>query len=422
MKKLEAFIKEGVSAYNCTQYAAKDLEKHGFEELHYADEWHLKAGGRYYMKHYGASLFAFTIGKKKGRLRMAGAHTDAPCLSIKPNADFVTKGYAQVNVEVYGGPILNTWFDRPLGVAGRVILKSKDVYHPKSVVYRSKKPLLILPNLAIHMNRDVNKGVEIKNQTDLMLIAGLLGEEGQDTAYFMDCIANDLKVNREEILDFELTTFIWEEAMYVGVSGEMYSAPRLDNQTSVAALVEAIEEADCIEGMNFIGLYDHEEIGSRSKQGAATHFTYELLQRILEQTGYTTEEVRRYMYEMILLSVDVAHGLHPNNIGKMDITTQPILGNGFCIKQACSQSYATDAEAIGIFAGLCEREGIRYQRFVNRSDVRGGGTIGAILSSLLPVKTVDLGVPLLAMHSARELMGSSDQQEITKAVTCFFND
>lgn len=420
MKKLELFVKEGVSPYASVNCAAKDLEAYGYRPLDYRDSWNLEKGGKYYLKHYDASLFAFSIGEEKGRIRMAAAHTDAPCLSLKPSPDFAMNEYAQVNVEVYGGPILNTWFDRPLGVSGRVILKGKDAFHPQKVLYKSSKPLLTLPNLAIHMNREVNKGVEINNQKDLMLIAGLLNEEGKDTTYFMEALATELGVERDQILDFELTTFLWEEACYLGKDQELYSAPRLDNQTSVAALVEAIEKAPCPSGLNFIGLYDHEEIGSRSKQGAGSHFTYELIGRILENIGYSKEESQRTLYDMMLLSVDVAHGLHPNHGEKMDIIHKPVLGKGLCIKQACSQSYATDAQAIGIFMGLCQEENIRYQCFVNRSDVRGGGTIGGILSSLLPVKTVDLGVPLLAMHSARELMGSKDQEELVRAVESFF--
>lgn len=368
-------------------------------------------------------LFAFTVGEEYetgDMLRIAAAHTDYPCLRIKPNADFVTDAYAQVNVEVYGGPILNTWLDRPLGVAGRVVLKSADPFHPGSVVYRSPKPLMIVPNLAIHMNREVNKGVELNRQTDLMPIVDLLPEGEKTTDYFLGFLAEELGVEKSAILDFELNTFCMEEPCVVGPGDTMISSPRLDNQTSVHALLSAVTEGRRNDGINLIALFDHEEIGNRSKQGAASLMLHDLVRRIMAGLGADEEQVQRVIYEGMFLSVDVAHGLHPNYKSKMDITNHPVLGNGFCIKQACSQSYATDAEAIAILRQICDSRAVAYQVFVNRSDMAGGGTLGSAASALLPMKTVDIGIPLLAMHSARELMGVADMKSLTDAVTAFF--
>lgn len=416
-------LRKAVSPFACVQAAGERLAANGFKELSYSDEWKLKKGGKYIVNHHDTTLFAFTIGeeyKACDMVRIAAAHTDYPYLRIKPSADFVTEAYAQVNVEVYGSPILNTWFDRPLGVAGRIAVKSDNPFKPEIKMYQSKKPVMIIPNLAIHMNRDVNNGVEINNQTDLMPIADLIPEETKSVDYFLSFIAEETGIEKEDILDFELNTFCMEEPAYVGVKDTLISSPRLDNQTSVSALLSAIINADRKDGINIIALFDHEEIGSSSKQGAASILLHDMIVRILANIGADTEQINRSIYDAMMLSVDVAHGLHPNKVSKMDITNHPVLGKGFCIKEACSQSYATDSKAIGIVCQICDKYDIPYQRFVNRSDVRGGGTLGSIASTLLPIKTVDIGVPLLAMHSARELMGAADIDALEKLVEKYF--
>lgn len=418
-------LNAGVSPFHCVAHSLEVLKAEGFEEIRYNEPWSLVPGGKYVMNHHGTTLYAFTVGEKfraKDMLRMAAAHTDYPCMRIKPHADFVTNHYAQINVEVYGGPILNTWFDRPLGVAGRVVVRSEDVFAPRTILYRSDKPILTIPNLAIHMNRDVNKGVEIHNQTDLMPIVDMLPKEQQSSEYFIEFLASELQVAKEDILDFELGTYCIEEPMYVGIEETMLSAPRLDNQTSVAALLEAIMKADREKGINLIALFDHEEIGNTSKQGAASILLHDMTRRIAKGLGLNEEQTECMLYDAMLLSVDVAHAMHPNHKGKMDITNQPIMGDGFCIKEACSQSYATDAEAVSIFRQICDANKIPYQIFVNRSDVRGGGTLGSVASTLLPVKTVDIGIPLLAMHSARELMGEADMRSLADAVRYFMSE
>lgn len=422
--KLIELLKAGVTPFHSVEKCESILMENDFKKIKYEEEWKLEKGGKYVLNHYGTTLFAFTVGENFGSgdmLRLAAAHTDYPCMRIKPNADFLTNVYAQINLEVYGGPILNTWFDRPLGVAGRVALRSDNPFEPKMVLYRSKKPILTIPNLAIHMNREVNKGVEINNQIDLMPILDVIPEEQKSTKYFLSFLANELEVEEKDILDFELCVFCMEEPAYIGINNTMISSPRLDNLTSVSALVSALIDGERQDGINMIALFDHEEIGNGSKQGAASIFLHDMTKRILYNLGESKEEAERSIYKSMLLSVDVAHGLHPNKSGKMDITNKPVLGKGFCIKQACSQSYATDAEAIAILCQICDSKGIAYQRFVNRSDVRGGGTLGSVASTLLPVKTVDIGIPLLAMHSARELMGTKDIDALKDAVTAYFS-
>lgn len=418
-------LKEGVSPVQAVASCAKRLEKGGFTEISYAEVWDLKKGGKYFVNHHDTTLFAFTVGEdwgdtKEPQIRIAAAHTDFPCLRIKPSADVVSNQYAQVNVEVYGGAILNTWLDRPLGVAGRVAVRGQNAFAPEIKEFVSKKHLLTIPNLAIHMNREVNKGVELNKQTDMLPVLGMVSEDEKRADYFLTFLARELGVEKEEILDFELTVFCDEEPAFVGIEDDFISAPRLDNLTSCAALTSAILNAERSQGINLIALFDHEEIGSRSKQGAASILLHDMLLRILKGCG-RGERAESDLYQSMILSVDVAHGLHPNQAGKMDITNKPVLGAGLCIKEASSQSYATDCESVAIVQQICENGNIPYQKFVNRSDMVGGGTLGAIASALLPVKTVDIGVPLLAMHSARELMGCKDQQALCDLVLNYFS-
>lgn len=419
-------LKKGVSPIHAVEACEERLLGAGFEKINYEDRWELKKGGRYYVNHHDTTLFAFTLPEqfqeenKTPSIRIAAAHTDFPCLRIKPAADIKTNSYAQVNVEVYGGAILNTWLDRPLGIAGRVAVRSKNPFAPEMKTFVSEKNLLTIPNLAIHMNREVNKGVELNKQVDMLPVMGLFDDGEGETEYFLNFMAEELQVKKEDILDFELTVYCREQPEFIGGRDEFISSPRLDNLTSCAALVSAIIDAKREDGMNMIALFDHEEIGSRSKQGAGSILLHDMLLRILESAG-CGEMAQQMMYQSMILSVDVAHGLHPNQAGKMDVTNKPVLGSGFCIKEASSQSYATDCEAIGAIMQICDIKGIPYQKFVNRSDMPGGGTLGSIASALLPVKTVDVGIPLLAMHSARELMGTKDQQALKDLTEAFFS-
>lgn len=423
MENIFEVLKAGVTPFHCVEYAEKQLNAAGFQSLSYGGRWDLKRGGRYVMEHNGTAIFAFTIGenyKPGDMIRIAGAHTDYPTLRLKYHPDFQNGGYAQVNVEVYGGAITGTWLDRPLGLAGRVIARSQDPFAPKEFLYRSDKPLMVIPNLAIHMNREVNAGVAIDNQIDLMPIVEALPENVKSADYIMSYLAEELKIEKEDILDFELNTFVFAEPVYVGPKNSMISSPRIDNQSSCCALESAIEDGIRKSGINLIALYDNEEVGSKGKQGAGSMMLPNMLRRILENLGLDREQIEADLYRGMILSCDVAHAFHPNKGGKYDPINHPVMGRGFCFKTASVQSYATDAKAIGMMMQICDAKKIPYQRFVNRSNLKGGGTIGSIMSSNLPMLTVDMGVPQLAMHSACELMGTADIDSLTAAVTAFF--
>lgn len=414
-------LEKGTSAVMVVREAEERLRTAGFEELSFSQVWGLNDNGKYYVKHHDTTLFAFTLGKRAGlkdTIRIAAAHTDFPCLRIKPNPDVKAGGYAQVNIEVYGGAILNTWLDRPLSISGRVALASGDVMKPEMRFISVERTLGVIPNLAIHMNREVNKGIELNKQKDLLPILGL-EKEGEEEK-FLRFLANELHTETENILDYELWVYCREKPQYAGMEEELILSPRLDNLTSVQALLDGIIASECKEGIRAIALFDHEEVGSRTKQGAGSMLLINLLQRILEALSRTPVQISASLYDAFLLSVDVAHGLHPNQMGKMDITNKPVLGKGLCIKEASSQSYATDCEAVAVVEQICRKAGIPYQKFVNRSDMVGGGTLGAVASGILPVKTVDVGVPLLAMHSAVETMGAEDMKSLTDLICAYF--
>ena len=276
-------IEKGVSPFQVVETAQERLKNAGFEKLEMGDAWGISQGRNYYMVHHGTTLFAFTVSEDlqyRDPFRMAAAHTDFPGLRIKPAPEVECKGYRQLNVEVYGGAILNTWLDRPLGIAGKAALKSQDVFAPEIVYFSSKSPVLTIPNLAIHMNREVNKGTELNGQTDMLPIIGLTGGEGQEKDFFLAFLAEKLGVPQSDILDFDLYVYNTDAPEFLGMKKELISAPRLDNLTSVHALLDGIIEGRRKGGINLIALFDHEEIGSRTKQGAGSLLLRDVLEKI----------------------------------------------------------------------------------------------------------------------------------------------
>lgn len=371
--------------------------------------------------HTGAVFVAIGKNARQAPLRIACAHTDFPCLRIKPNPVIREHGYGKLNVEVYGGLIRNTWMDRPLSIAGAVALRGKHPFTPKLQLVDVRRPLMIVPNLAIHMNRKVNEGVELKPQKDLLPLFFQNGDgDEDDTKKLLVLLAEELGVSAEDILSYDLNAYPYERGCLLGCDNAFLSAPRLDNLSSVKACVDALHAWNG-EGIRIVALFDNEEVGSRTKQGAGSTALAILLERVCWKMGLDREEYLKKVMEGFCLSVDVAHALHPNAPEKADPTNQPMLGGGTVLKVAANQSYAGDPEAFAVIAGLCEREGIPYQVFTNHSDAAGGATLGSILSAQLPMRTMDIGVPILGMHSARETMGSRDQFILTRLLTSFFS-
>lgn len=374
IEKLLRLTEKATSQFHTVEAVKEQLLEQGYEELHLRDHWNLKRGGKYMVIQHGSSLFAFTAGlefEAEDGFRIAAAHGDFPGFRIKPNPEVLTEEYVQLNVESYGGVNLTSWLDRGLSAAGRVVLKSEDVFRPKVRLVDLKKAVFTIPNIAIHLEREMNKGVELNKQTQMLPLAGIAGDEMKENC-FLHYLAEALEVPVNEILDYELNIYNTDKGGRIGMQDEFVSAPRLDNLTSVQALVDGILEGGRTKGLNVIAVFDHEEVGSRTKQGAGSVFLPYLLEKIYVSFGMTEQDCKNAVADSLLLSVDVSHGFHPSYGNKYDSTNKNRLNKGFCIKEACSQSYATDSEAVGIIQQICEKEQIAYQKFVNRSDVTGG--------------------------------------------------
>lgn len=421
--ELMKFIETATSPFHVVEKSATHLQEHGFVELDMKQPWTLEKGANYYTIPYPSTLFAFSVGentKDSSNFRIVATHTDHPCLMIKPLADMTSNGYRKINTEIYGGPILNTWLDRPLSIAGRVAIESNSIFEPEMRFIDMRKPVLTIPNLAIHMNREINKGVELNRQTDMIPIIGLVNDNLNKDGYFMNFLAKELGVEADKILDFELYIYNSEKGQLVGAEEEFISCPRLDNLTSTYGALCAITSENRADGINVIALFNNEEVGSKTKQGADSTLMSMLLEKIYEGLGYSHTRCLEAMMRSMHLSVDVAHAIHPNHSEKSDPTTFAKLNEGIVIKINNNQKYATDSQAIAALQQLCKSGNVKYQKYVNRSDIAGGGTLGSLVSSQIPMLTVDLGIPMLAMHSARELMGVKDQTYMNQLLYTFF--
>ncbi|MGP1470586.1 MAG: M18 family aminopeptidase [Schwartzia sp. (in: firmicutes)] len=419
---LLTFIAQSPSPFHAARASEAALQTAGFTPLLWGKPWLLESGGRYYTKVFGSSLFAFRVGEKSPRaLRIAAAHTDFPGFRVKPAASEAKDGYGLMNVEPYGGLILSSWLDRPLSLAGEVVLRGKDPFHPEPYLIDLARPLLTIPRLAIHLNREVNEsGEKLDRQTSLTPLAALLSEEdGKD--FFLKKLAREIGHQPEDILSYDFTVYAAETGCTMGFDGELLSAPRLDNLAGVRACLDGLIDSAAEKGIHLVALFDHEEVGSRTKQGAASALLPQLLSAIYRSLSLDEDDLAADIADGFLLSVDAAHALHPNYPDKADPTNRPRLGKGLVIKQAAGQSYVGDATAAAIVQGLCEANDIPWQTFANRSSIPGGSTLGAIASAHIGIRGQDVGVPLLAMHAARETMAAADQKALTRLIGAFFS-
>lgn len=424
-EQLFDFINHSVSPFHTVDYCANLLEQSGATTLSLKDSWQLETGRTYICKPYPSVMFAFKIPEtpdfSKG-IHLAGAHTDWPGLCIKPAAEKTTHGYLQANVEIYGGPILASFLDRPLSIAGMVAVTNPEGTMPNMVYVNLEKPVMTIPNLAIHMNRQVNeKGLILDKSKDLMPILDVATDSLNEKNFLVNAIAKAANTDPENILDYHLYAYVAEAPLVIGLDDSMISSPRLDDITSVCAVISSFMASKSKDTIAVAALYDNEEIGSRTKQGADSA----LLNLVLEKlwAGFNLDRLSfiEHMYSSILLSVDVAHGYHPNYPATCDSTNQPILGQGVCLKVDNNQGYAWDCETLGIIKQLCHVNQIPWQMAVKQTGQKGGSTFGPMMSSLIPAKALDMGVPLLAMHSARELMGAKDQEYLQQLLLAFYN-
>ena len=426
IKRLLDFLNASPVNFLAAKNICDELEKAGFRRIDPTQPLgEVKAGDRLFVTKNDSSVYAFQIGRKTmadSGFHMICAHCDSPTFRIKPNAEMTCEGgIVKLNTEVYGGPIMSTWFDRPLTLAGRVIVRGTDALNPKTLLMHVKRPLLQISNLAIHFNRQVNDGVKLSKQKDVLPILGIINDELERGNLLVNVICDELKIDRKDILDFDLYLADASPSCTFGVHDEFISSGRLDDLSMCFAGLEALLAAPAGDVTQVLAIFDNEETGSQTKQGAGSPFLSAMLKRIaLAQSG-TEEAYWQAVERAFMISADNAHAWHPYYSEKFDPTNHPVLGGGPVIKFNAAQKYASDAVSAAVFAEICREAGVPCQRFVNHSDVAGGSTLGNILASSIPLRGVDMGNAILAMHSCRETGSVADHEYCVRAFTCFYS-
>lgn len=431
IKRLLSFLDASPVNFLAVKNLTEELLQHGYHRIDTTEALGtVKAGDKFFVTKNDSSIYAFQIGRKalaETGFHMICAHCDSPTFRIKPHAEIDCEGgIVKLNTEVYGGPIMSTWFDRPLTLAGRVIVKSKEVMTPTTLLLHVKRPLLQISNLAIHFNRQVNDGVKLSRQKDVLPILGIINDELEKGNLLMNIILEELNkqqtVAREDILDFDLYLADATPACTFGAHNELISSGRLDDLSMCFAGLEALLASQPTDTTQVLAIFDNEETGSQTKQGAGSPFLSYMLKRIALAQGGTEEAYYQAVERAFMISADNAHAWHPNYSEKYDPTNHPMLGGGPVIKFNAAQKYASDAYSASVFAGLCKKAGVPCQRFVNHSDVAGGSTLGNILASSIPLRGVDMGNAILAMHSCRETGSTADHEFCVKVFTQFYQE
>ncbi len=430
IKPLLQFLDASPVNFLAVKNIVSKLEKAGFRSINPCEPLgKVKKGDKFFVTKNDSSVYAFEIGAKPladNGFHMICAHCDSPTFRIKPNAEMLCEGgIVKLNTEVYGGPIMSTWFDRPLTIAGRVILRTDNPMEPKTLLIHVQRPLLQISNLAIHFNRQVNEGVCLSKQKDMLPILGIINSEMERGNLLMNVILGELNkqqpVSADDILDFDIYLADASPACTFGVHDEFISSGRLDDLSMCFAGLEALISSKTSDTTKVLAIFDNEETGSQTKQGAGSPFLAMMLQRIaLAQSG-TVEGFYQAVERAFMVSADNAHAWHPNYSEKYDPTNHPVLGGGPVIKFNAAQKYASDAASAAVFAEVCRKAGVPCQRFVNHSDVAGGSTLGNILASSIPLRGVDMGNAILAMHSCRETGSVDDHLFCVKAFTTFYS-
>lgn len=406
------------------KYAEDRLLAAGFERISMTAIPDLQPGKGYYITKNNSAVFAFRMGTGAvtDGFKLICAHTDSPCFRVKPAPEMVSEGgMIRLNTEVYGGPILYTWFDRPLSLAGRVVLRGDSPLHPQVRLLHIKRPLLVIPHLAIHFNREVNEGNKINRQKDMMPVLGYINGHFEKENLLLNLVAAELGVQSGDILDFDLSLYDATPACTCGLNGEFVSSGRQDDLLMAFAGLEAMLAAAPSSMTQVLALFDNEETGNMTKQGSASPMLRNLLDAIVRRCGGDACALYAAVENSFMVSADMAHALHPNYADKHDPTNHPVLGGGPVIKYNANQKYVTDAESAAVFAEVCRSAGVPFQYFVNRSDIAGGSTLGNTLTTQLPMRGVDMGNPMWGMHSARETSALVDTEYTIKAFTRFYN-
>lgn len=422
---LMEFLDSSVCNFYAVDTLRKILDANGFVPLDMRDSWSLRWGQKYYVTKNDSALFAFIVGEGQPSdgFSIISAHSDSPGFRIKPHAEMISDGnIIKLNTEVYGGPILYTWFDRPLSIAGRVMLKSYDPLNPTTELVKFDRPLLTIPHLAIHFNRAVNEGNPLSKQKDMLPVLGMIKDRLEKDNVLLNMLADELGVDVDHILSWDLALYDTTPATLLGLNDEFVSSGRLDDLSMVHAAVNALITCKpSSPKTRIIAIFDNEETGSGTKQGAASPVLMHLCRRIISQLGGEEEDYFRAISNSFMVSADNAHGVHPNYVEKQDPTNHPVLGGGPVIKINANCKYMTDADSAAVFRSICEDAEVPCQYFVNHSDVAGGSTLGNILTSQIDLRGVDMGAALWAMHSVRETQSADDHLYTIKAFTRFFD-
>jgi aspartyl aminopeptidase len=364
-KELIDFIYESPTAFHAVETVKERLKRSGFSEVRETDKWQLQPGGKYFVTKNQSAIIAFALGNEtavESGFRIITAHTDSPSFRIKPAPEMKSEGkYLKLNTEVYGGPILNTWFDRPLGIAGRVTLKNDNIMYPVTKLVNINKPLLIIPNLAIHMNREINKGVELNAQKDTLPLMGMVEETLAKDNYLLSLLVQELGVEIQQIIDFDLFLYETAKGSITGLHDEFISSGRLDDLAMLHAGLAALTKSEPGTGTKVLAAFDNEEVGSRTKQGGDSEFLASILERIVLADGGGREEYFRALAKSFMISADLAHAVHPNQGDKHDPVNRPLLNHGPVIKVSANQSYTSDSDSAAVYEEICKKAMCPYK-------------------------------------------------------------
>jgi len=410
---LMVFLDASPTPFHAVRCMSELLAKSGFTELNESDNWTLKTGDKHFLSRNGSSIIAFTVGSSPlttAGLRMTGAHTDSPCLMVKPQPEIAVQGYLQLGVEVYGSALLNPWFDRDLSIAGRLVYRNKR-QQLKQTLVDFKRPVAIIPSLAIHLDRKANSDRTVNAQTDLPPLL-MMTDKAES---FRELLADEFLLDGEEVLDYEMCLYDTQGAAMLGINNELLASARLDNLLSCFVTTQALIQADATNTCLMV-CNDHEEVGSVSAVGADGPFLEAVVARLTE-----SDERNAVIDKSLMISCDNAHAVHPNYPSTHDSLHSPRLNGGPVIKVNVKQRYATTSLTASLFRQLCADVDVPVQSFVSRSDTACGSTVGPITAARLGVATLDVGIPQLAMHSCREVTGSQDAARLTDVLTAFFN-
>lgn len=418
-KDLLTFLKKSPSTFHAVHNLKAELEANGYVELLEGKKWNVVPGGKYYVTRNNSSIIAVNVGTdlEDYSFNVASSHSDSPTFKLKEFAEIEVNGkYTKLNTEGYGGMLCTTWFDRPLSIAGRVLVKEGDNFVTK--LLNIDRDLLVLPNMAIHMNRAVNDGYAYNKQVDMLpLFGGADSKKGDLKAM----IAKELGVEESAIYGNDLYLYCRQDGFVWGANEEFISSPRLDDLQCAYTSLKGFLAGSNAKSINVFACFDNEEVGSGTKQGALSTFLYDVLHRVNTGLGKTEEDYYRAVASSFMLSADNAHAVHPNHTAKTDVANCVYMNEGVVVKQNAAQKYTSDAVSIAVFRGLCEKAGVPVQFFANRSDEAGGSTLGNLSSQKVSMNTVDIGLPQLAMHSTVETAGIKDSYYMMKVMEEFFN-